>query len=90
MRLIVAALLCILPSVGWSDDIAAASRVVAAKIFPEGAIVTRQAGVAVPAGTHRIVVADMPRDLHPQDRPEIHLPLRFEARPMTCGEEPRE
>lgn len=63
MRLIFAALLFILPSVGWSDDIAAASRVVAAKIFPEGAIVTRQAGVAVPAGTHRIVIADMPRDL---------------------------
>ena len=63
MRLICAAFLCLLPTVGWSDDIAAASRVVAAKIFPVGAIVTRSARVAVPAGAHRIVVADMPRDL---------------------------
>jgi uncharacterized protein (TIGR02231 family) len=63
MRLICTALLCLLPTVGWSDDIAAASKVVSAKIFPAGAIVTRSARVAVPAGAHRIVVADMPRDL---------------------------
>lgn len=63
MRLIYAAFLCILPSVGWSDEIPAASKVIAAKIFPVGAIVTRAARVAVPAGAHRIVVADMPRDL---------------------------
>lgn len=63
MRLIFAALLCLLPTSGWSDDIAAASKVVSAKIFPAGAIITREAGVVLPAGQHRIVVADMPRDL---------------------------
>lgn len=63
MRLILAVFLCILPAVGWTGDISVASKVVAAKVFPSGAIVTRAARVAVPAGAQRIVIADMPRDL---------------------------
>ena len=63
MRLIFTVFLCLLPVVGWSDVTTVSSKVVAAKIFPSGAVVTREAAVTLAAGAHRVVVPDMPREL---------------------------
>ncbi len=63
MRLIFTVFLCLLPVVGWSDVTTISSKVVAAKIFPSGAVVTREAAVTLAAGAHRVVVPDMPREL---------------------------
>ncbi|MGI3169462.1 mucoidy inhibitor MuiA family protein [Pseudooceanicola sp. C21-150M6] len=48
------------PSALWADDIAVKSQVTAATVFPDGATLTRMADVSVPAGTHQIVLTDMP------------------------------
>ncbi len=63
MRLIFTIFLCLLPVVGWTDVTTVSSKVVAAKIFPSGAVVTREAAVTLAAGAHRVVVPDMPREL---------------------------
>jgi len=49
---------------GWSaDEVNTTSRVVAATIFPDRAIVTREAKVHVGTGAHTIVIADVPAGL---------------------------
>lgn len=63
MRTLLAAILCLLPAAGWTDDVTVRSAVAAARIFPAGAIVTREIHVSLPAGAHRIAVPDLPRDL---------------------------
>jgi uncharacterized protein (TIGR02231 family) len=61
MRLIFAALLTCMPLTGWADDISTTSRVVAAKVFPSSASITRAAEISLPAGNHQITVSDMPQ-----------------------------
>lgn len=87
MRLIFTVFLCLFPAAGWSADATVSSRVVAAKIFPSGAIVTREAAVTLPAGAHRIVVPDMPRDLRVESlQVGLGQPRGLEVRAMNFRE----
>jgi len=47
----------------WADEVNVSSRVAAATIFPDRAIVTREAKTHVTAGPHTIVIADVPAGL---------------------------
>ncbi|MBL3584913.1 DUF4139 domain-containing protein [Rhodovulum sulfidophilum] len=53
--------LILVPLPGWADDILVSSRVEAVTLFPDGAAVTRSADFELPAGTHRLILADLPR-----------------------------
>ncbi|PTW45637.1 DUF4139 domain-containing protein [Rhodovulum kholense] len=44
----------------WADDLLIPSRVSAVTLFPDGAAVTRSAAFDLPAGTHRLILADLP------------------------------
>ena len=50
----------LVPGAGWADVIAATSRVTAVTIYPQGAQVTREVVLTAPAGTHDVVVLDLP------------------------------
>ncbi|WP_414898893.1 DUF4139 domain-containing protein [Rhodovulum sp. YEN HP10] len=53
--------LILIPFPSWADDILVSSRVEAVTLFPDGAAVTRSADFELPAGTHRLILADLPR-----------------------------
>ncbi|MBL3570093.1 hypothetical protein BV509_20200 [Rhodovulum sulfidophilum] len=44
----------------WADDLLIPSRVSAVTLFPDGAAVTRSAAFDLPAGAHRLILADLP------------------------------
>ncbi|MGR3321897.1 MAG: DUF4139 domain-containing protein [Pseudooceanicola sp.] len=50
----------LLPLPAWAADFTLDSRVTAATVFPAGAALTREAEFDLPAGTHRLIVPDMP------------------------------
>jgi len=54
---------CLTCSSAWADDVTATSRVTAATIFPDRAIVTRVAKLHVAKGAHTVVLSDVPAGL---------------------------
>ena len=62
-------LLCLalsLPGGAFADTIVATSRVTAVTIYPQGAQVTREVAFSAPAGTHEVLIMDMPGGTEPQ------------------------
>lgn len=59
-RILALALVLALPQMAQADRIAAASRVVAVTLYPQGAEVTREVRAQVPAGRHSLLVSDLP------------------------------
>ncbi|MAU53426.1 MAG: hypothetical protein CMN17_13910 [Roseovarius sp.] len=59
MRALTLCLAC-LPLAALAEDIPLTSRVSAVTLYPQGASVTREAQVAVPAGAHELILADLP------------------------------
>jgi len=47
-------------------DFAASSHIDHVTVYPQGADVTRIADVALPAGEHRIILADLPASVDPR------------------------
>ncbi|MEX5730040.1 uncharacterized protein Ga0609869_003393 [Rhodovulum iodosum] len=60
MRALALALLLV-PSALWAEDIALSSAVSAVTLYPDGATVTRSVPFSIPAGQHRLMLADLPR-----------------------------
>lgn len=54
--------LALFPTVLWADDIPLETAVAAVTVYPDGATVTRQVPFELPAGQHRLILADLPRD----------------------------
>ncbi|WP_163848344.1 DUF4139 domain-containing protein [Pseudooceanicola aestuarii] len=54
------AVLCLFPMAAMADDIQVPSRVDAVTVFPQGAAIHRVAEYEIPAGTHRLILTDMP------------------------------
>ncbi|MGC9418527.1 MAG: mucoidy inhibitor MuiA family protein, partial [Rhodovulum sp.] len=53
--------LALAPSALWADDIPLTSAVAAVTLYPDGATITRQVPFDMPAGRHRLILADLPQ-----------------------------
>ncbi|MBN9063483.1 MAG: hypothetical protein BGP06_11460 [Rhizobiales bacterium 65-9] len=52
-------------SAARADELSAASRIDAVTVFPDGALVTRLADIAIPAGSHQVLVRNLPQGVDP-------------------------
>ena len=60
MRLL--ALVLLLPGAAWADTVIATSHITAVTIYPQGAQVTRQVAFTAAAGSHEVLITDLPLD----------------------------
>jgi len=56
-----ALLLALLPVAALADDIPLSSEVTAVTLYPQGATVTREVAFSMPAGSHSLILTDLPR-----------------------------
>lgn len=67
MRVLIAALLATTALPAWADTLAAASRITAVTVYPDGAKLTREVTFTAPsAGSHELLVTDLPYDSDPR------------------------
>ncbi|MGB0797976.1 MAG: mucoidy inhibitor MuiA family protein, partial [Planktomarina sp.] len=72
MRMILTAAAIMLPAFGWADTYYSNLPVTSATVFPQGAMVTREQALDVPAGQHQVVFALNPGAVS-SDRPKFEV-----------------
>lgn len=64
---ILSLLLCTVPTFTFAEDIALTSRVTAATLYPEGGLITRSVPFEIAAGSHDLILPDLPQGIEPEN-----------------------
>ena len=64
---IFAPIVCLLPIAGFADTFAVSAPIRDVTVYPERATVKRIGAVEVPAGSHEVIVSDLPVNISPED-----------------------